>query len=151
MRLTNAMHAALTAASKQPLRRTWTDTPGKPAWPAPAASLHALTRHQLIAHTTILNRHEQKVELWTITDQGKTFLNPPVLHLVQQPKFLNPRSGYTTVPARSVDTTRDQWGTRALESVDAPESYVRAGRVEHLAAQDRRVVARRLARGMRAA
>lgn len=151
MKLTRNMHVTLVAACKNPLRRTHKPNEGKPPWPAHCSTIYALVRHDLLGYEELLNRHGWKVEVWTPTDAGRSALERPALHLVEQPMFLNRKSGYTASPARSIDVEHDQWGVRALEAVDAPESFIRASEVERLAAQDRREVARRLARGMRAA
>lgn len=77
MKLTPAMREALTKAKRDDgLRRTHDGTPGKPAWPAPPATIAALIRHELVTHDQIRNRKAFLVDIWKITDTGREALEP---------------------------------------------------------------------------
>jgi hypothetical protein len=88
MRLSAPMHDALTDASRNPLRRTHDDSAGTPPWPAPAPTLAALIRHDLLECTEIRNRRGFKVTVWTITDLGHEALNPPPKYRADRPRFM---------------------------------------------------------------
>jgi hypothetical protein len=73
--LTPAMRDALRAARSQPLRRVHKpDEPGRPPWPAPAASLAALARRgfrgRCLQRTEQVSRKGHPMTVWTITDLG---------------------------------------------------------------------------------
>lgn len=143
MRLTVHMHTALQAAARPGgVRRVHQpDTPGRPPWPHPAATLHALVRNQLATKTIETSRKGVHVEVWTITQHGHTLLNPAPVVLTQVPRFLSRPSrttgDYTSNPGRSIDE---------LEAVDAPQRFVRQSRALHEAEKDRRRAAREAAR-----
>ena len=152
MKLTPTMHEALTSASKQPLRRVLAPGPGKTPWPFHPATLSALVRHELVEVSQIVNRKNIPVTLWSITETGVAVLTAPSLVFVDRPRFLNDRryagGDYTTRPSRSIDY--DPVSRQHLEAVDAPAHVIRASRVRHEWAKDRRVAARDVTRGLAA-
>jgi hypothetical protein len=68
--LTPAMRDALRAARSQPLRRVHKLGPGRPPWPAPATSLAALVRRELVTRGAEVSRKGFRMDVWTITDAG---------------------------------------------------------------------------------
>ena len=142
MTLTPRMRAALEAAARPGgLRRHHKPGPGRPPWPAHPATLRALERRGLIEQEDGVNARCERVQTWRATEQGRELLAElarPV-RLRHRPVWISrPSRGsgdYTTIPSRAIDP---------LETVDAPEHMIRAARVRHADAQDRRARARRL-------
>lgn len=84
MKLTTNMRAALNQAkSAGELRRVHTPGSGTPTWPFAWQTLHALTRHGLLEASQRLNRKQQRMQVWTITDTGRQALNPPPRRVTQ--------------------------------------------------------------------
>jgi hypothetical protein len=90
--LTPAMRDALRAARSQPLRRVHKPGPGRPPWPAPAASLAALVRRELVTRGAEVSRKGFRMDVWTITDAGVEALRPP--HVVRQRRSLYLAEGW---------------------------------------------------------
>lgn len=161
MKLTKLMLDALQAAHRQPLRRVHDGREGKPPWPAAPGTIRALERHLLLVRSERLSRQGWRIEEWMTTESAVALLFPPPILLVEQPMFLARQGserfkklpngrwavdnddhgasdrGYTTTGARSIDH---------LECVDAPASFVEAGRLKHREAMPVQDRARRLRR-----
>lgn len=147
MRLTTPMRDALKQARPpHGLRRVHVPGPGAPPWPAHPSTLAALLRHGLVEHDVDRDRRGYMRETWTTNDAGREALDPPPRHRSDRPRYLQRdvwRGGdYTTDPNRRIDE---------LEVAIAPAHIVRAGRVRHADAQDRKSAANKLGRQKRAA
>jgi hypothetical protein len=147
VRLTGSMRDALTQAHKTELRRVHdTSLPGRPPWPAHPATLAALERHGLISRTGIRNRKGYCVDIWSCTEAGRLVLFPPPRFREDKPEWLSwtgSGSDWTKDPARRADD-----GERMPE---VSEGWRRRSERARLGAQDRKDVARRLARQARRA
>lgn len=90
------MRTALEAARRNDgLRRIHTPGPGKPPWPAPSATLTALLRHDLVDHYVDKDRDGNWRETWTINDNGRQALEPPLRVVPDSPQLMR-CSGTTT-------------------------------------------------------
>lgn len=170
MKLTALMLAALQRAKAEDgLRRVHDTEHGRPPWPAPAATLAALVRHGLLDRCSRISRKGARVDEWTLTDQGRTALDPPPpqareprdLYLAARPgrlryKTLPPaagkKAGRVTVddsgPANA-DYTNDpgrQLPGAGIVLPDPDPSWTDHARERHADAQDRRRAARRARR-----
>lgn len=76
-RMTALARDALEQIRRQPLRRVHTPGPGKPPWPKHPSTLAALVKRGFVARTEGRNKDAHKADIWTITDEGRTALNPP--------------------------------------------------------------------------
>lgn len=108
IRLTVHMRDALVRATGGPLKRVHDGSPGQPPWPAPAATLAALLRHELVDHTVMQIETGEIVETWEINDRGQEALEPPLpRHRADRARYLQRevwRGGdYTTDPAHRID------------------------------------------------
>jgi DNA-binding PadR family transcriptional regulator len=106
-RLTEHMRTALNLATAGQLRRVHRPGPGRPAWPAPAITLHALVHRGLLATETLRNRHGYPTDVWTITQAGREALKAPRTTAAERPVYLR-RPGknagdYTTDPRVRID------------------------------------------------
>jgi hypothetical protein len=102
--LTPAMRDALRAARSQPLRRVHKpDEPGRPPWPAPAASLAALARRGFVVRSAEVSRKGFRMDVWTITDVGLEALRP--VESTRRPRPLLIAEGwpdFTHAPGRAM-------------------------------------------------
>jgi DNA-binding PadR family transcriptional regulator len=140
--MTNGMRSALEAASKHALRRVH-DGPGAPPWPAHSASLAALVRRGYLERSQLISRKGHRVDLWTLTDEGREALKPQRLIGSERPVFMARGSGVTSERAMAIDDA---------EVMGAPsEAWLRVARERRAGVEDPRRAAKRLARSLRAA
>lgn len=173
MKLTPSMRAALEQAKRHDgLRRVHNpDTPGKPLWPAHPATIHALVRHGLVDYARTVNAKGHTVDLWRTNEAGDKALRPPERFRDERPLYLangtvrfhtlpsgrwavseeDHDGDYSTDPSRSVDWD-DQMGALPQIDPDALKyTWRRQSADRHAGAQDRKALARQLARGIRRA
>lgn len=143
--MTRKMRDVLEQARRQDgLRRVHNpDTPGRPPWPTGIAwqTLYALTRHQLVDHTTRKNAKGNLIEEWKINDTGRKALEPREVFIERRDRFLQrwvSRGGdYTTERHLAVDDLpaneeplhqrwREAAGRRHADAVDRRERARRA-------------------------
>lgn len=101
--LTPNMRAALKAARAQPLRRVHDGRAGRPPWPAPAPTLAALARRELVRRGALVSRKGHRVDTWTITDAGREALEERFV--VRRPRPLLIAEGwpdFTRDPGRAM-------------------------------------------------
>lgn len=165
--MTARMRAVLEQAAKQDLRRVW-DGPGKPPWPAAASTLAALVRHGLLERSERLTRHQQRVVLWEITEEGKAALRGPERIAEERPTFMAhgairyrvlSNNRWTVVEEDEdgsyVDGDYTQDPRRRFDHLEvagqASLKWRRKAEVDRTAAQDPKIAARRISRALRAA
>lgn len=90
-RLTESMRDTLEQASRGPLRRSHDTEHGRPPWPAPWQTLHALVNADLLARTARRGGRGHTIEEWTITDTGRLVLDPPTEVVRERPLLLSAR------------------------------------------------------------
>jgi hypothetical protein len=121
MKLTPRMREALLDAAKhvEGLRRTHDEQAGKPSWPHPAATLHALVRHGLLEPRELRNRKGYRIQAWFITDTGRQALEPVVVVKRDTPLYLARGGGCTSNPKRSIDTDSPPDAIHLVVAVEA--------------------------------
>src|SRR5512147_496008 len=93
--MTKRMRETLQLAQSAPLRRLHDNQPGKPPWPAPATTLYALERCELLARARRRSRQGWWLDEWTITDRGREALKP------KTPKLRPDRAVYMAHPSQN--------------------------------------------------
>jgi hypothetical protein len=142
------MRETLHLASHNPLRRVHDGKPGQPAWPASPNTLYALVRRELLEVNQRRDRKARIVQEWTITENGKTAL---------QPKPAKPRPDraiYLAHPtAHGGDYTYNvKFAFDDLETLDPAildRSWTTTAQFRRTDARDRKQAARHLARQAR--
>jgi len=146
------MREALRRARKGPLRRVHNVEHGKPPWPAPAASLAALVKRALLVKDVRKTKAGDKLEEWTITDDGIEALKPPPVKVRQaRPVFLTAKpqhvkADYTSDPTRAMNGEPE-----AVSPADLDSAWFGAAMKRHTEARDRRERAREIAARRKAA
>lgn len=96
MTLTPGMWDTLQRAKRAELRRAHDpDKPGTPPWPAPWQALYALERRGLLQRDRIKNKRGIPVDRWTVTDEGRLVLDPPMRVVPDRPRRLRVPGGST--------------------------------------------------------
>lgn len=146
--LSDVMRDTLTLAAQTGptgLRRIHKPGPGSAPWPAHPATLSALVVREMLKRYALKHRKGWLIDVWEITELGRTALEPVETIRLQRPVFLARAGGrvryrkrpdgrwaiddtvrsedYTTDASRSIDNDRAPGATRttALEVLVGPD------------------------------
>jgi hypothetical protein len=145
-RLSPNMRAALEESRRGPLRRVHDIDHGQPAWPAHPATLRALVNRDLLTTGERKSRKGHRIEEWTITDDGRSALNPPVVVRREVVRSLRAPGGSTRMMQLGYWVEARTPEPEPVDPDEVDAAWFGAAARRHAEAMDRRVAARRARR-----
>jgi DNA-binding PadR family transcriptional regulator len=144
--VTERMREALLEARKGPLRRVHDGTEGKPPWPANPCSLAALVKHGLLDRSERKSKSGNRLDEWTITDEGRSALNPPAVVKRDVVRSLRAPGGSTRMMQLGYWVEARTPEPEPVDPDEVDAAWFGAAARRHADAMDRREAARRVRR-----